>query len=138
MKKLFIIMTLFMSSFFLLSLKKVKAYEYTIELDFSHIEDTLSLKEKLDSYVDMDTTLSDNYIIYLYNGYIRYFLFSDFSLDNFSTNRYSATVNSFRFSFNGSGFYGTDLKNITLFSDNSEEFYLTFTNKYMILYGFML
>lgn len=64
MKKLFIIMTLFMSSFFLFCNKEVKAYEYNYNFDFDYLpEDFIEKKELVDNFIKEDTSLSNNYII---------------------------------------------------------------------------
>lgn len=73
MKKLFIIMTLFMSSFFLLSLKKVKAYELEVNLDFSYIpEDLSTMINAVENFISTDETYSDNYMIYRSTTSVRY------------------------------------------------------------------
>jgi len=74
MKKLLIIITLFVSSFFLFCNKDVKAYEYTKEVDFSIMDDVLALKENLDIYIETDTTLSDYYFITYESSVIYYYV----------------------------------------------------------------
>ena len=65
MKKLFIIITLFMSSFFLFNFK-AKAYEFNVDLDISLINDDFyNFKDKADIFIKNDTTYSDNYFIYI-------------------------------------------------------------------------
>lgn len=64
MKKLLIIITLFVSSFFLISIKEANALELNRELDFSLLNDeTLTLKEELEDYVSTHTSFP-YYIIY--------------------------------------------------------------------------
>lgn len=112
MKKLLIIITLFMSSFFFLFTKDVKAYEYIKEVDFSLIEDVLSLKEKLDTFIETDTTYSDYYFIYSDMGTIEYYILPiDGSLSNFSTR----TNGTFLYVYYSSYLKtGTNLSNINL------------------------
>ena len=56
MKKLLIIMTLFMSSFFLFCNKEVKAYEYNVELDFSLItNDFITMKNTVENFSKLST-----------------------------------------------------------------------------------
>lgn len=65
MKKLFIIMTLFLSSFFLFCNKEVKAYEFEVNLDFSLItDDFITMKNTVESFISSDETYSDKYFIY--------------------------------------------------------------------------
>lgn len=62
MKKLFMIMTLFASSF--LFLGDVKAVELSFDLDFSLInEDFYKIKNAAESFILEDTSFSDDYII---------------------------------------------------------------------------
>lgn len=77
MKKLLIIMTLFMSSFFLFCNKEVKAYEYNVELDFSIINDTYyNLKEQIEEFIKTDEVFSDSYIIRYHNSSYQVLLFN--------------------------------------------------------------
>ena len=132
MKKLLIIMTLFMSSFFLFSLEDVKAYSFKKELDFSLIDDINSLKDLLDTYIENDITYSDYYIIY-YDGQIKYYLFLDFSIDNFA---HSVTYNSYRYQYKGSLKSGTNLSYIYLSGSTSNAYFYFYStaNNGMILY----
>ena len=69
MKKLLIIMTLFMSSFFLFCHKEVKASSYTFNLDFTLLNEKFNnVKNAVENYILTDTTYSDNYIIFYYKN----------------------------------------------------------------------
>lgn len=76
MKKLLTIITLFVSSFFFLSLEDVKAVEIDFEVDLSLINDTFYQVKKLsDEFIESDTSYSDSYIIfYESNLYYVHFL----------------------------------------------------------------
>lgn len=143
MKKLLIIITLFVSSFFLFSLENVKAYEYNVELDFSLMEDTLSLKEKLDVFIETDTTYSDYYFIYSDNGTIKYYIFLlDSSLDNLKmiVNNYAFGINysgSLKFgSYLSSISFNSGISNATLWMYNSNNtstiLYFNFNIEYAV------
>jgi len=65
MKKLFTIITLFVSSFFFISLKEAKAVEFNKELDFSLLNDeTRAFKKQVEDFLSTDETYSDDYIIF--------------------------------------------------------------------------
>lgn len=69
MKKLLIIMTLFMSSFFLFCNKEVKAYELQYEVDLSLLDDNFyTFKNAVEDFIKDDTIYSDKYIIYKYGS----------------------------------------------------------------------
>ncbi len=127
MKRLFMIITLFISSFFLFSFK-VNAKEYTKEVDFSLIETTLSLKEKLDVFIETDVNYSDYYFIYSDNGEIKYYIIRlNGSLDNLSIITDSLY---FGLKYNASLKFGTNLNYIDLIGGASSNiFYLSHLNK---------
>lgn len=85
MKKLLIIMTLFLSSFFFLSLKEVKADEYNIEFDnFDYVGETfLEVKEAADQYINDSSNTYTDYLIYISSGKFYYVAaFSSLSSDS--------------------------------------------------------
>lgn len=135
MKKLLIIITLFVSSFFLFCNKEVKAYEYIKEVDFSIMEDVIALKEKLNIYVAEDSTLSDYYIIYFDQGTIAYYVLKS-SVDSLS---FSYSSDSFSIKIPSTMKSGTNLDVINPSSSvSSKVFYIYSTNTYrtnsLILY----
>ena len=62
MKRLYIVLTFVLSSFLLLSGRKVKAYEYTADLSLIN-EDFFTIKENAEKLLEEDTTHSDYYFI---------------------------------------------------------------------------
>lgn len=65
-KSLFIALFLVLSSFFFISVKEVEAVEYNFNFSFDYLpEDFTEKKEIVDNFIKEDTSLSDNYIIYL-------------------------------------------------------------------------
>lgn len=128
MKKLLIIITLFVSSFFFISIEDAKAYDFTKDVDFSLIDEVLLLKEKLDIFIETDTTYSDYYLIYYDCGNIYYYLLSiDGSTDLFTT---SATSTRFVVNANQSLNKGSNLINISLSSSvSNQKFYIYENNE---------
>ena len=136
MKKLLIIMTLFMSSFFLFCNKEVKAYEYTKEIDFFSMDTVLSLKEKLDAFIETDTEYSDYYLIYSdFDGSIVYYIIPlDGSLDNFS---FSTDSSFFGLRYGSSIKTGNDLNSIIIAGSSSSKFFYSYHKNnfsYNVLY----
>ena len=65
MKRLYIVLTVFLSSFLFLFTKEVKAADYTQEIDFSLINnDFISLKNQVEDFINEDTSYSDYYYIF--------------------------------------------------------------------------
>lgn len=72
MKKLLIIITLFVSSFFFISIEDVKAYEHEFEINFSYLnEDFYTIKNLSEEFIKQDNTYSDNFFIYLHGSSLK-------------------------------------------------------------------
>lgn len=94
MKKLYIIITLFVSSFFLFN-SDVKATTYYSTLDFSLINDDFFLfKSKVDFYVSDNSNLDGNYVIFYDNGYYAV-AYTSSSTHNFSATNSALSFSSF-------------------------------------------
>ncbi len=115
MKKLFIIMTFVISSFFLLS-SNVKALDVVIPDDYLNLinEDLLEQEKEFKAYIESDDSLSNNYVIYFEDG--KYYFYSIGSSGSstlntqylsYSTNlRWWCTYRYKRFSLNVDSFSG--------------------------------
>lgn len=91
MKKLLIIITLFISSFFLFFSKEVKASEVTLDISLDLIDDTfLEVKRLSDEFLQNNSDY-DNYVIVYKSGYYVHF-FSDTSTNNIECGNDSSDV----------------------------------------------
>ena len=91
MKKLLLIITLFVSSFFLFCRNEVKASEVILDITFDLIDDTfLNVKNLADEFLTTNTDY-DTYIIVYKSGYKVYF-FKNASASKVSCNVYSGDL----------------------------------------------
>lgn len=137
MKKLLIIMTLFMSSFFLFCHKEVKA-EINGNFSFNYIpEDFLLKKKAVDDYIKTNDTYGTNYVIFMRfeNSKIDHYEVCIFKGTSSSVYYESNSLNFIAYSRNCSKFENNTLGNFTSYTQTSYSLFTFGSYRWYIIYS---